>query len=203
MNKQELIEKYRDINIQDGWWESVYEWFTERMVPMGITVESVYFSGFHSQGSGASFEGYVDDWTKLFLAMGHSNAALPLYFEETGTRVSIYQQSTHYYHENTMRLGYEYLPDFPGDTYFDEEQFREIFEHLGELRTEVLLTVLRRYSTNQIEEEILEFLRGHARDLYRDLEREYEHLTSDEAVWEVIEINDLHTEYLQQTQEAA
>jgi hypothetical protein len=187
--RAKLIEKYRDINVWDGWHESTYEWFTERMSAIGVRVDQIMFSGFWSQGDGACFEGAVDDWEKLFLAMGYSDATLPLYFSETYTQVSIQHNSARYYHSNTMRLQYEYFPDFPGNPYFDEEQFREIFADLGELRTEVLRLALERYDNVILEEEILEFLRGHARDLYRDLKREYEHLTSDEAVWDSIEIN--------------
>jgi hypothetical protein len=41
---------------------------------------------------------------------------------------------------------------------------------------------------------VTEIVRGYCRDLYKQLEEEYNYLTSDKAVWENIQINDLDTE---------
>jgi hypothetical protein len=39
---------------------------------------------------------------------------------------------------------------------------------------------------------VIEQWRTYMQDLYRKLEEEYDHLTSDEAVWETIEANELY-----------
>jgi hypothetical protein len=41
------------------------------------------------------------------------------------------------------------------------------------------------------EERVLEACRDHADNLYKELEEEHEHLTSDEAVLETLEANDM------------
>jgi hypothetical protein len=45
-----------------------------------------------------------------------------------------------------------------------------------------------------LEDDVNNICRGYMQDLYRKLRDEHEHLTSDEAVWETIEANELHLE---------
>ena len=47
---------------------------------------------------------------------------------------------------------------------------------------------------NRLEETLIDTCRGYMRALYSDLRKEYEYLTSDEAVYEALEANDLLTE---------
>ena len=44
---------------------------------------------------------------------------------------------------------------------------------------------------NNLEEDVNNICRGYMQDLYSKLREEYEHLTSDEAVWETIEGDEL------------
>ena len=44
--------------------------------------------------------------------------------------------------------------------------------------------------TDELEDKITEYVRGLCKDLYRDLEKEYDHLTSDESVKETLIDND-------------
>lgn len=59
MTKDELIEKYRYMNVDGGydWWESIEEDLRSDMDAIGFTVDKMYFSGFWSQGDGACFTG--------------------------------------------------------------------------------------------------------------------------------------------------
>lgn len=45
---------------EDYWYEGVTEGFTERGVERGFDIDDVQWSGFHSQGDGASWTGQVD-----------------------------------------------------------------------------------------------------------------------------------------------
>ena len=205
MTKDQFIEYYRDINVDHDWWDFTYDGFKQRMDDVGFTVDEIRFSGFCSQGDGASFNGYVSDYEKFFVAADLPQAKLLALYTETLTNtISVeFSHSYRYVHENTMILGGDRMPDMPGDTYFDDEDFEDAFEHLGSVRVAALGAALRPLSTTKLEEYILDYLRAQARDLYRDLEKEYDHLTSDEAVWETIEANELHTEHLEDQQEAA
>lgn len=197
-DRAKLIETYRDINVYEGWWDYIDDDFKGDMQPFGIRVDEVMFSGFYSQGSGACFTGIVTDITKLLAAMQHPQATqLGLFLDTMGCSIRIEHRSANYYHENTMHLDVESL-DFalPGDLYYHDEEFDEAFEHLGALRCAALKAALQQVDYTTTEQDILEFLRDKARDLYTRLRDEYEHLTSDEEVWEAIVINDLHIDYL-------
>jgi hypothetical protein len=60
--KQKAIIKYRDFNLDHGWWEFVYEDFINLCSTVGIVVNknSIAFDGFYSQGDGSGFSADVD-----------------------------------------------------------------------------------------------------------------------------------------------
>jgi hypothetical protein len=58
--KDELIEKHWDINVDHDWYQYTYDEFKIEMQTKGITVDEMNFTGFYSQGDGASFTGRVD-----------------------------------------------------------------------------------------------------------------------------------------------
>jgi hypothetical protein len=57
VTRTELLEKHRDINVHDDWWQPTYDAFADDMRLKGIRVYRMFFSGFSSQGDGACFEG--------------------------------------------------------------------------------------------------------------------------------------------------
>jgi hypothetical protein len=77
----------------------------------------------------------------------------------------------------------------------DPEEYRDTFAEFycpynDELRTAVWLTALDKYDENKISIEFEDKFKSHMRALYKELEAEYEHLTSDEVVLESLEAND-------------
>jgi hypothetical protein len=67
-SQQKAIEKHDDINVDYNWWEDSINLFCEDMLELyGVDVESkdVQFTGFYSQGDGASFTGEVEDEKKF------------------------------------------------------------------------------------------------------------------------------------------
>jgi hypothetical protein len=62
----DLIEKHRDINTDYDWWDCTYDHFAEDMRIKHIEVDKMLFSGFWSQGDGASFTGSISD-SKAFM----------------------------------------------------------------------------------------------------------------------------------------
>lgn len=55
--KQNALEELHDINTDYDWWNFVYEDTKEAGKLIGIDIDTIYFSGFSSQGDGACFEG--------------------------------------------------------------------------------------------------------------------------------------------------
>ena len=192
--KKKAIQNHYDININyDGWSDGVIEGFKEDMAEIGIEDPEVQFSGFYSQGDGASFTSEDIDTRKLFDAVGiESNEFLDMSTEDERRkgenkefydlldtledvghldRIRIKPEELRvtierigggrYYHENTVRANVEI---------WDEPDGWEIPP----------------YFESELSDKVTDFIRGICRKLYRDLEKDYEHLTSEEAVAETL-----------------
>ena len=189
------IEKNRDINVSyNGWEDGVTEGFKEDMSEIGIDDIEILFTGFWSQGDGASFTSEDIDTRKLFNAAGiKSTDALDMEVENRDgkdkefydlldtledigqvdririkpedLKVTIERGSSKYYHENTVSAKIE-IWDEP-------DEWKEPYDF-----------------TEKLEKEITNFIRGKCKELYSALSKEYDHLTSDEAVKETLIDND-------------
>ena len=131
----------------------------------------IWFSGFWSQGDGACFEGY---WS-------HSKGA--------AARIRDYAPT-----DATLHGIADWLQAIQRRNFY---QLRAEATHRGRYQHEycMAISVERDSQTYQdmtadAEETVMEALRDLARWLYRQLEREYDYLTSDEAVDEAIVANE-------------
>lgn len=160
-----LIEENRDCLTQwDDWHDPIIEGWVEDMNDRGhdIAAKDVSYSGFWSQGDGASFttrNGRLDPRALLKQA-GVKLKDLPKgigkYLDDGSIKFWLSRSTHHYVHENTVYLDYtcDYLP----------ERYADAIESL-------------------IEDHILEnSLKDDMRDLYSRLEKYYDELHSDEAV---------------------
>ena len=192
--KSSILDEHRYWNTEHiDWWDSVYERFTEDMAKVGICVEQMYFSGFWSQGDGACFEGRVCDWGLFLKSLGYTN---PLFIEHFRQYAEFaVRHRGHYYHENCTSFSMEFnLPEE-----FDEEDFLQVYGYGEELRDAALIAALSlpENSGDALKAQFTEAFKDHMRDLYRRLEEEYDHLTSDEAVLESLEANDMLDELIE------
>jgi len=196
---EDFIDKHRDINVNyHGWWDSVYEDFYEICTILGIELDKrePSFSGFWSQGDGAS-------WTGRYRAQGLGYAGLaPLYtYDQAPAKIRehapqdetlhsiadelcllgrIYRPvyakierpyGSNYVHSNTM-----YVTEWE---YYDEELCED------DVDTEI---------AHHIEETLIAQFRALADWLYKSLESEHDYLTSDEAVIEALDANEIEEE---------
>lgn len=184
---ERTIDKHRHINVEhDDWWDCTCDMFKEDMKEQGIYISNTYFSGFCSQGDGACFEGHLDD-VPLFLEKNYKPDDYPMIRKllDSGGAVKFsVSHSGHYYHENSTRYyieadRLEHCVDAPTDFH---EQIVEQWDSI--LDKEIV----------DFEKQSVEIFKNHMRTLYRKLEDEYDHLTSDEAVKETILANDLQEE---------
>jgi hypothetical protein len=160
--KKKALDNYRCWNIEFNWWDATIEDFIEKMkeIGYGIRKEDVEFSGFSSQGDGASFEAEIDLKTWFKNASAESNKKYKNIKEDEEARFNIIRNSHQCSHEYTMGV------DWEADIANGKE---ELIEEFGEL--------------------LLQEAREYARDLYRKLEKEYDYLTSDECIIESLEAN--------------
>jgi hypothetical protein len=182
--QRELIDKYRDINTDHNWWDSTFDYWTEQLMEKGIDADDFAFSGFWSQGDGASFCGRIN--VAQFLKAHNLEQEYPAaLFFAVGDEISgkLTRRGSHYSHENTVELT---LYDDLLNSYDDDDLRCDVYESMA---NEYYGSELK-----SLEEAVISICRGYMRDIYRELEQEYEYLTSDSAVWETIEANELHLE---------
>lgn len=164
--KERARDWYKTDYPDSGWWECAYDNAREAFAFFGVETSDMSFSGFWSQGDGASFTG--DFRTSLISPAADLAAEFPT--DETlrvlharltainhpeDTRVTI-TRSGNYVHSHTM-----YMND--ADEYSRDD-----------------------------ERELLSILRSLANWLYGLLESEYDYLVSDECVDESILSNGYH-----------
>lgn len=170
---KELINRHRDYIDDFDWWDSVEEMFKEDMAKIGIRADHVYFSGFGSRGDGAWFTGAVVHWGKVLHAMGVTTNPVMVEF--------LKDNATAYWMHHGRSVQFDiYVPE-------PDEAWSGYTDPLRAAAWVALAT----YDYQSLEDDLMKFCRGKMRDLYQALEREYDYLTSDEAVWDFIVANDL------------
>lgn len=177
----ELIDKHWDINVDHDWWDCIYDEFKIEMQTKGITVDDMNFTGFYSQGDGASFTGRVDMIQFLKLHELEQKYMGATFFAGQGELwAEITRGSSRYSHEHTVSV------NMIVDSYNNYEEDSPRYQ-VYETMQEVLDLEMK-----DLEEQVADICRGYMRDLYAQLRDEYEHLTSKEAIWETIVANELH-----------
>lgn len=186
---EEVIDQHREINVSfEDWWSDVYEQFHERMGKVGIHVVDMIFSGFWSQGDGACFSGYVDDIGIFMEAHGLTSeyTMTAKLVNETDAAVSI---------SSTFNHG-RYCHEYSADINIEVDRFKDWIDgaHNSELQEAVVDAFDAELESEYegFETDCTEIFRDYMRELYKELENEYEYRVSDEAVIDAIEANDLY-----------
>lgn len=180
---QEFILQEAAEQLDYDWWDCLEEMYKEDGKERGFDIDKMFFSGFWSRGSGASWVGTVD--TKRFLAF-HLKPENPQFARYTILQelavnhdISRYAKITaqgRYSHEYTMQCG-EIEADVVGGV------IREGV--LTGADTEVLYDSIDGDSLlAELGEWILEEARDYARKYYQALEKEYDYLCSEECLAE-------------------
>jgi hypothetical protein len=170
--KQKAIENNRDWNVDGGydWWDAVYEDVTRIAEILGIDIDNIYFSGFWSQGDGACFTGsfyYNKGMVKAMKKYAPQDKELHRIAKE----IQNLHRSAFYTAGGSIRhVGY-YNHERSMSVDCSQEKGREI-------------------SYNEWQDVFADF----ANWIYRSLEREYEYLTSDEAITESLIANEVEFE---------
>ena len=181
-----LLEKYRYINVEfDKWWDCVESDFKEDMKQVGIDVDHIHFTGFSSQGDGACFVGHLVN-TLVYLDHHHKDQ-YPMIRKLLENGGSVYTSCKHkgnYYHENSV------------DIWIDHDLLFAVMDQPTEFHVAIVeeWDKLLDAEMTDFDTDLTEQWKTYMRELYRKLEAEYDYLTSDEAVWDTIEANELHTD---------
>jgi hypothetical protein len=195
-SQKAAIEKNRDWGVEsDDWYTPIIEGFEEDMEGYGIEDVKCSFTGFYSQGDGASFTGKISDNVKfIFDTLGMGNVP-PLSFLDKLDQIKlasgikekmlkslredlyiwIERTDSRYSHENTVRVNLEHASDEDFDVKIGLEGKMNL--NFAEL-------------LDKIEVRATEWVRGKSRELYRELWKYFEELQSDEYVADALRDND-------------
>ncbi len=160
-----VLDKNRDWNVnRDSWAFYLLEEKKEYLKSIGFDNAEIHYSGFWSQGDGASFTATVD--IAKWLAVNKKKAQFKFILKDIDNVNIVIAQSGFYSHEMTMSVDVEYFG-----------------EH-SDKKDSAYMTI------DKLGEEILEDAREEAGSIYKALEAEYEYLTSDEVIKESLIANE-------------
>jgi hypothetical protein len=145
----------------DDWYDSVFEDVKRTAEILGITIDKIYFSGFSSQGDGACFEGsyeYKPGWKNAFLhEYGKDNATVK---EPLRIGQSLQELQARYFYRLSANCKHRGHYHHSGCTSFNV--YRD-----GE------------WADAGIEDELVPILRDYMDYIYKQLNNEYDYLTSE------------------------
>jgi len=164
-------DSFQDRDIDLDW---VIENETEDLEALGLENVEISFTGFWSQGDGASFTARVNDIPNFIKTVGITDDILPkalAAFEEV-YEMRIVRTDSRYSHENTVRFEIEEMDDTElilmspfglGDITMD---LNELLEEIG------------------LEDKASEWVKAKSREIYSKLEKAYNEEFSDETAEE-------------------
>jgi len=191
----DFIEKHRDINSRYGWWDSVYDDFHRICEILGIDLakREPSFSGFWSQGDGASWAGaYHSEIPKY-------NTDPIRYYETAPAAIREYapkDEELHRIADELCLLGRVYGPHVAWVERNGHHYVHDKTMYVNEIHP-VYYEDEARWGDDvylHIEEQMQELFRDLARWLYGCLEAEYDYLMSDEAVIDTLGANEIEEE---------
>ena len=166
--QQNAIGKFRENNLDDDWYDSVYEDAMTIGALMGIDIDKIYFSGFSLQGDGACFEGnyhYQKGGTKAIKDYAPLDTKLHIIAES----LQALQSKNFYRLTATIKhSGYYY--------------------HSG--CTDIDVSNGDNWANDETEKELKDILRSFMNWIYHKLEEDYTYLQSDEVIKESIEADE-------------
>ena len=190
--KEKARENYITNWMSDDWYTFTYDMMKEEGLKYGFNIKDIRFSGFWSQGDGASWCGAVDlgDWVrKTFNStdLEHPLTQIFLALLDEGwieSKVLVSFNSSHYCHENTMHVN-------TIDHYYkiDDDSVMEMGMFKGANVAELIHLIESTLDT--LYERLVEECKDFARTIYKELEADYEGQTTEEAIGEAYAINDV------------
>lgn len=162
--KAKVLENYHNINTEyTDWYKFDYEGFKERLEALGYNNVDISFSGFWSQGDGASFTADIDliKWLKEHKRLSYYRKLIKD-IDNSNIYGEIKRIDNRYSHENTC------------DTSIYGSDITDVQYKLTDELTE------------EIEKERKRLCYG----IYEWLEKTYNYLVSEEVIIETIQAND-------------
>ena len=199
--KQRAIDKYSDTN-DDGWWHPVYERAMKDGEARGFDIDDIRFSGFWSQGDGASWTGRANvvryiDWKLGDMPPDDKRFGAWTVLREIAdndfllTCVDLNRGGGMYVHENTMQA----TAHNEDSVYTNPEDWLDTTQlNHGVLAGAQLKTLLEAFDfadvIDRLIEDLLDDAKAYAKEIYAWLEDQYNDLNSVPYFLGVAQAND-------------
>lgn len=199
--KKKALDKHRDYYVDDCWWDCSYGNFIQSASSKGYSIlpRDIHFTGFSSQGDGACFAGTVRKTSEETVALIHDPLAAKIKLHHSKCRLlniepinleltaRLFHGGTTYCHSGTMEIAEtEFADHYWGRCYMGECICSDNWPGVCDER-EALLREIGLVPFSRI---LLQEARDLADELYKTLEKEHEHLTSDECITYHLRHND-------------
>ena len=169
--KQKAIEDYRQEGFDYDWYDAVYEDAKQIGKILGIEIDNIYFSGFSNQGDGACFEGkyaYIKGSAKEIKDHAPQDEEL----HRIARELQKLQKKNFYSLSATVKQSGHYSHE-----YCTEINVYDNLNSYGDV-------------TIETEKALSELLRDFMRWIYKQLEQDWDYLSSDEQIIETIQANE-------------
>ena len=164
--KENALSKLRDWATDADWYDAVYDDAKNIAALMGIEIDNIYFSGFCSQGDGACFDGrykYVKGASKAVKRYAPLDKTLHVLCKR------LQDVQRHYFYEITASISCNDRYHRTSGTYDINGRFCDIPDCVID-------------DMDQVFSELADWI-------YKELESEYDHLTSEETLLENSDAN--------------
>jgi hypothetical protein len=168
--KERVRERFRQTSLDYRWWDYVYDDIRRVGEIIGIKIGEIYFTGFGNQGDGACFEGsytYAKGSVKGIVAYAPQDVEL----HRIARELQAIQRQRFY--------GLSARVQSVNQCMYKNCTCIDVYDN-----------VLVAHVDMDTEETVSELLRDFMCWMYKQLETEYEYLTSDAYIEEFISIND-------------
>lgn len=187
--QKKVLNESRDINVNYDWYQDVFDYWTEKLEDLGFQKIRIGFSGFWSQGDGASFTAESVDIGKnlneLFKYKEISTYTL------NKRQYEQYLKAYHLYHSKKEKFK-KVIDSLYLKSSIKRTSYR--YSHHNTAQADLGLYLEKDYPKLEyvlqgVEVAFENYKNRLCNAIYQDLESEYEYLTSDEAVIDTIVCN--------------
>lgn len=186
--KQRARDWFREAQCDHGWWEYVYSDAVTCSQRLGIYIGTrgsaketdIWFSGFYTQGSGCCYNGYL-----RFNQMADAVEKMKEHAPQDEELLRLAQLAESIYGRHTaIKVSQRLLGT--------DEELNDGLNIIGNDRhwSTKIDTDYLKDAEQPLEDDLNTFVSGFADWIYKQLEAEYKHLTSDETCEEGIRAND-------------
>ena len=197
--KQKVQYQYYQ-SLDYEWWDGVYECAKADGYELGFDIGRIFFSGFCSQGDGASWSGHIDivGWLRAHCEDSIGLEAWVQLVREhfIEKHIPVGANGHHYCHSGTMSVGF-WEGVFGTGLDEDEALLREdsIFQgmHYQDLLSLILHDPNMPYKNmGELADAAEQSAKDYADDIYKQLEKEWDYLCSEAVMIEHFDCNEIY-----------